>query len=253
MEIDEEEVIRLRDLPKNWTSSISKEKDGKTEDITDHNDFDAYDGVGKDDDDDEIESDSYHSKNLPEPQKISEWHEKFNFLFAVLKPEFEEEISKKPEEAEFFRKILTVDLLRKHFPKHLADKNDGKDGRFVAERKFFDDDSAVILNLKKVFREADIFDSKILDRLFSGENYNLPELQKIAERAGFSKSATTKKLTRFYDRVIKIFKDKIGDKNEEKPPQRYSRGARIRGEILKEVKKSQIFSSKTVNSSSFSH
>ncbi|MEE1212765.1 MAG: hypothetical protein UHO11_09750 [Treponema sp.] len=148
----------------------------------------------------------FHNGNFMVPPKVFERNEQVEGLFSAIKFRLEEKFQKSSEEYKSFTKALTVDLLRKHFPQKKADKA-GEDGQFVEARKTVDDDSEFIFNLEKQFRKAGFFDLKIIDHLFSDENYKLPEMQSLAKEEGLEKSALTKRLARFYETVIERYED----------------------------------------------
>ncbi|MBR0100436.1 MAG: hypothetical protein IJP90_12100 [Treponema sp.] len=154
-----------------------------------------------------------HNGYFMRPAKVFELNSQLESLLEAIKSELEEKFNESLEERTYFTKALTVDLCRKHFPQRLAPKKDGKDGLFLEARKITNEDSEYIVNLEKLFRKASILDSAILNKLFTDENYKLPEMQALEKEADHAKSYFSKKLGRFYDDVIERF-EKAGFNEE---------------------------------------
>lgn len=194
LETNLEKVMELKALLERETvSQIQTNAEGETFDV-----IDKYQ--------EENGADGFHNGYFMGPPKVFEWNEQVEGLFSAIKFKLEEKFQKSSEEYKSLTKALTVDLLRKHFPQRKADKA-GEDGQFVEVRKTVDDDSEFIFNLEKQFRKAGFFDLKIIDCLFSDENYKLPEMQSLAKEEGLEKSALTKRLARFYETVIERYED----------------------------------------------
>lgn len=194
LETTEKEVEKLKELLKRETvSQFQTDENGETVDIID----------------------KYKASSFVPSENLEVLRELYDFLFKAIKVVFKE---KKLDENATFKKALTVDLCRKHFPQKLADKKDGKDGQYKEERRNFDcneDNEITGINKEKLFRNAPFFDSAILDCLFKDENYKLPELQVLAAEGGYSeKSGLSKKLKRFYEDVAIVFEEKSGFEKE---------------------------------------
>lgn len=193
-------VEKVKDLKILWTrttvSQFQTNEDGKIFDVIDN----------KQEDSSRLEK--FHNGYYLDPSKILEWKDQIGYLFETIQSELKEKIDSSSEEFSNFTRALTVDLCRKHFPHRLSSQKDGNDGRFEEERKIISEDITYILNMEKLFRNAGFLNSEILDRLFSDENYRLPEMQTLAFEAGYSdKSGLTKKLSRFYEGVIKAYEE----------------------------------------------
>lgn len=197
MEISVSKVEDLKEIWNRYTISMIQFDEDKNEfDITDQK-----------------QADEFKNGNFPSPENIYLWNEKINSILSIVKAELKEHYGDSSEDSLLFKKILTVDLLRKHFPQKKADKKDGKDKKAEARKKI-EEESSYYFNLEKLFRDAGFFDPKILESLFSDENYCLPEMQSLAEglkkrptKSGLLKSGLSKKLTRFYEKVVERYED----------------------------------------------
>ena len=185
LEMSVEDVERYKEILNGKTiAQNQKDEDGR--------EYDAVENFLKDD-------------FFPAPEKNYELKEKCLSLFSAIKSEVKKRNEEKPDETAFFKTLLTVDLLRKHFPQKRPDRNDGKDGRFLEERNVADENPDFIFNREKLFREAEFLDSEIVARVFSNENYTLPEMHLLAEKADLSKSGLSKMLSRFYEKIIRDY------------------------------------------------
>lgn len=196
-----EKVVELKALWERKTVSQIQTNDESEE-------FDVIDKKQEENGVEEI-----HNGYFMRPPKVFELNSQLESLLEAIKSELEEKFNESLEERTYFTKALTVDLCRKHFPQRLAPKKDGKDGLFLEARKITNEDSEYIVNLEKLFRKASILDSAILNKLFTDENYKLPEMQALEKEADHAKSYFSKKLGRFYDDVIERF-EKAGFNEE---------------------------------------
>ena len=194
MEIHLEKVRELKLLWKRATVSQIQTNEGE--------EYDAIDAAA-----DKSSSGEYHNEYFARQEKILEWKEQLELLFEVIQSELKKKFGASSEELSDFTKVLTVDLCRKHFPHRGALKKDGKDGKYSEARKIINEDSGYVLNMENLFRNAGFLDLRIINQLFTDENYRLPEMQELALECGYKeKSGLTKKITRFYDDVVEACK-----------------------------------------------
>lgn len=112
---------------------------------------------------------------------------------------------------DMLRTLITADVLKKHFPR-AKQLHDGKNGVYNEPRRTCSEESAAFINWEALFRSAGFFDDALFKPLFADEHYELPQLQTLAQQAGVTKSAATKRLSRFYERVTARYEKAGGER-----------------------------------------